>query len=132
MLTVTWIFLLLTPSTIEKAGGPQEARKGHSWRANPKDIPYHMKSQSAMKVKRKRRKKGHSELWCLLSLVTVMCGGALLSWGDLNNCLPMGSGELTPCFPLLVYMTFTFPTKMSISHLYHSCCLPQLHCVGSE
>jgi len=35
---------------------------------------------------------GHSELWRLSFQVTVIRDEALLCWGLLNTCLPMGSG----------------------------------------
>ena len=41
-----------------------------------------------------------------------MSDGALLSWGWPNTCLPMGSGELIPCFALFVCVAFDLPIKL--------------------
>jgi len=41
----------------------------------------------------RRRRGERSERWRLSPQVTVMDDGALLSWRQLNTCLPMGSSE---------------------------------------
>jgi len=50
----------------------------------------------------------------LSSQVTVICDGALLSWGWLNTYLPMGSGEGVPRFALLASMAFALSIKLSL------------------
>lgn len=42
-----------------------------------------------------------------------MCDGALLCWGWLNTCLPMGS-ECIPCFTLLLIVVFALPFQLSL------------------
>ena len=51
------------------------------------------------------------EWWHLSSQVTTMGDGALLSW----RCLPVGSGELIPCFDLLVHAASALPVKLALS-----------------
>lgn len=58
----------------------------------------------------------HLKLWCLSSQVTVMCGGALLSWRWLNSCWPLGNWEEEiPCFALLVDVAFALLIKLPLS-----------------
>ena len=46
--------------------------------------------------------------------ITVTRDGALLSWGWLNTCLPMGSGEPFPCLALLARVAFVLPINVSL------------------
>lgn len=40
------------------------------------------------------QQRGHLELWCLSSQITVICDGSLISWRWLNICLSMGNTKL--------------------------------------
>lgn len=84
--------------------------------ADQRVIPYSVISCSAYKTgKRRRRKKGSSEFWSLYSQVTTACDEMLLSWGWLNTCLCMVSGELIPCFSMLVCAAFALLIKLFLS-----------------
>lgn len=54
-------------------------------------------------------------MMALSSQVTVMCGGALLSWKCLNIYLLMGNSELIPYLSLLTYATFSLTVVLSLS-----------------
>ena len=79
-----------------------------------RDIPDHVASCSVYKVGGRRKKKEEGDIWSLSSQVIIMHDGALLSWGWLNTCLPMGGGELILCFAWLVCSAFAFPVKLSL------------------
>lgn len=115
------LFCFSHHSTIAKARGAQGTQKEHTWKSWPNGHPISHEIAISQKSGKKKEKE-KTELWRLLSLVTVMYGRPLLSWGELNYCMPIGSGEPTPFFPLLVYMTFTFHIKMSLS----TCIIPFL------
>lgn len=64
----------------------------------------------------RKRKGGHVPSCGVLSFwVTSTCDGTLLYWEWLNIWLPTESGELTPCFALLMWAAFAFPLKFSLS-----------------
>lgn len=60
---------------------------------------------------------GRCSEWCHLFLeVCVRCDGVLLCWRWLNSCLPVGSGEWTPCSALLVHVAFAI--KLPVSQVF--------------
>lgn len=93
----------------------EETQPGQMIPSDQRDIPYHVTSCSVYKVGEERGGVGHLEWWCLFSQVTVKGDGALLSWEWLNTCLPLGTSELIPSFPLLVCTAFAFSIKLSLS-----------------
>ena len=96
-------------------GNWEGTQPGQLTQTSQRDIPYHMMSCWVYKLGEEEGSGGHLALWRLSSQVTVTRDGALLSWGWLNTCLPMGSGEWIPCFALLACMSFALPIKLSLS-----------------
>lgn len=72
---------------------------------DPKDIPDHVASCSAYRAGGRTREVCRETFGVVVfvSQVNVTCDGALLSWGCLNPCLPLGSGEWIPCSALLCF-----------------------------
>lgn len=71
--------------------------------------PDHIAACSGYKVGRRKKEVGCLEEWPLSSQVTITCDGALLSWIQLNTCLPMEKNELIPCVAWLVCAAFALP-----------------------
>jgi len=70
-----------------KLGGCTDGTADHS------DITYHVTRWSTIKAGGRKRKGVRSELRHLSSQETVRRDGALLSWGWMKTCLPMGRTE---------------------------------------
>lgn len=70
---------------------------------------------SIWKGEGRRRKRAAFAVKAFVFQVPGTCDGALLSWKWLYTCLPMGRGELIPCFALPVYVASAFPIKLSIA-----------------
>lgn len=64
------------------------------------------------------RKRGSWERWCLLSQVTIMCDGALLSWECLSTCLAVASGEWIVLLYLLLNCLYLDPWSLFILPLW--------------
>lgn len=52
-------------------------------------------------------------LWGLSSPVSIMCAEALVSRKQMNICLPVGSSEKIPDFPLLVHAEFVLTSLLT-------------------
>ena len=113
-------FLLLTPPHQWAGWGCTRSwegtQPGQLTPTDQRDIPHHMTyCAQHVKLEEEEGKGGRLEWWRLSSQVTVTRDGALLSWGRLNTCLLMGSGEWIPCFALLACTAFALPIKLSLS-----------------
>ena len=110
----TGMFLLLLSSAYAESGPFVLLTPPQQW-GGSRRVPCRMTSHSVCKSGRGRQKGGRLERWRLSSQVTIRRDGALLSWGWLNTCLPMGSREWFACFALVACVAFALPVKLSLS-----------------
>lgn len=103
-------FLPLTPPHKRCAGSWEVAQPGQLTPADKWSAP--VASCSAYTAGGRWKKE--TEWWRFSSQVTIMHNEALCFWRWMGTCLPMGSGELIPCFALIADTAVALLIKLSL------------------